>query len=61
MCLPWQVFLNINYRNIIKIPILVIAPRNAKHILAQLLRNNSILNHELFRKHTEYTGVAIYQ
>ena len=60
MCLPWQVFLNINYRNIIKIPILVTAPRNAKHILAQLLRNKSILNHELFCKRTKYTGVTFY-
>ena len=60
MCLPWQVFLNINYINIIKIPILVTLPRNAKHILAQLLRNKSILNHEQFHKRTEYTGVAFY-
>ena len=36
------------------------APRNAEHILAQLLRSKSILNHELFRKRTEYTGVAFY-
>ena len=55
-----MVFLNINYRNIIKIFVLVTALRNAEHILAQLLRNKSILNHELFRKHIEYTGVAFY-
>jgi hypothetical protein len=54
------VFLNVNYRNIIEIPVLVTAPRNAKHILAQLLRSKSILNHELFRKRTEYTDVAFY-
>ena len=36
------------------------APRNAEHILAQLLRSKSILNHELFRKRTEYIGVAFY-
>ena len=54
------VFLNVNYRNITKIPILVTAPRNAEHILAQLLRNKSIMNHELFCKRTKYTGVAFY-
>ena len=54
------VFLNVNYRNIIKISLLVMAPRNAEHILAQLLRSKSILNHELFRKRTEYTGVSFY-
>ena len=36
------------------------APRNAKQILAQLLRSKSILNHKLFHKRTEYTGVAFY-
>ena len=35
------------------------APRNAEHILAQLLRYKSILNQEQFRKRTEYTGVAL--
>ena len=54
------VFLNVNYRNIIKIFVRVTALRNVEHILAQLLRNKSILNHELFRKHIEYTGVAFY-
>ena len=54
------VFLSVNYKNIIKIPVLITAPRNAEHILAQLLRNKSILNHELFRKRTEYTSIAFY-
>ena len=44
----------------IEIPVLVTAPRNVEHILAQLLRSKSILNHELFRKRKEYTGVAFY-
>ena len=55
-----MVFLNVNYRSIIKIHVLVTATRNAKHILRQLLRNKSTLNHELFRKRTEYTSVAFY-
>ena len=55
-----RVFFNVNYRIIIKIPVLVTAPRNVEHILAQLLRNKSIMNHELFRKRTKYTGVAFY-
>ena len=54
------VFLNVNYRNIIEIHVLVTAPRNAEHILAQLLRSKNILNHELFRKRREYTSVAFY-
>ena len=54
-----MVFLNVNYRNIIKISVLVMAQKNAEHILAQLLRNKSIFNHEL-RKRIEYTGVAFY-
>ena len=54
------VFLNVNYRNITKIHVLVTAPTNVEHILAQLLRNKSILNHELFRKRTKYTAVIFY-
>ena len=54
------VFLNVNYRNIIKIHVLVTTPTNVEHILAQLLRNKSILNHELFRKRTKYTDVTFY-
>jgi len=54
------VFLNVNYRNTIKIPVLVMAPRNAEYFLVQLLRSKNILNHELFRKRIEYTGVAFY-
>lgn len=55
-----MVFLNVNYRNTIKIPVLVMAPRNAEYFLVQLLRSKNILNHELFRKRIEYTGVAFY-
>ena len=54
------VFLNVNYRNIIKISILTTALRNVEHILAQLLRSKSISDHELFPKLTEYTGVEFY-
>ena len=41
-------------------PLPSLVPRNTKHNLTQLLRNKSILNHELFQKHTEYTDVAFY-
>ena len=54
------VILNVNYRNIIEIPVLVTTPRNAEHILAKLPRSKSFSNHKLFCKLTEYIGVAFY-
>jgi hypothetical protein len=54
------VMLNVNYRNIIEIPVLVTTPRNTEHILAKLPRSKSFSNHKLFRKLTEYIGVAFY-